>query len=162
MNRTSFKLDRIVSGGQTGADRAALDAAIAQGFPYGGIIPSGRLSEDGVIPDAYDKLKESASSDYVVRTEENVMQSDGTLIVTKGKPIGGTGLTVFFADKHQKPCFLVDYLVGLRKENVGRVGEWIKDNGIRTLNVAGPRASKDPDIYNEVYQLIYDLLEMMK
>ena len=104
---TKIHLERVVSGGQTGVDRAALDAAIAVGLEHGGWCPRGRLAEDGVIPSEY-QLRETWSADYPVRTEQNVRDSDGTLILGHGPLQGGTDLTWRMAKRHAKPCFVVD------------------------------------------------------
>ncbi|MCD6446738.1 MAG: putative molybdenum carrier protein, partial [Candidatus Marinimicrobia bacterium] len=85
-------MTKIISGGQTGADRAGLDAAMELNIPVGGWCPKGRKSEDGPIDNKY-PLQETTSGDYRVRTERNVKESDGTLIFTLGKPTGGTALT---------------------------------------------------------------------
>lgn len=129
---------KIVSGGQTGVDRAALDVALELGIPCGGWCPKGRRSEDGGIPSKY-PLEESKSADYRQRTEWNARDSDGTLILTIGKVTGGTALTVGFAQKHKQPCLVVDMNLQI---NATAVRQWIADNQIHTLNVAGPRESK--------------------
>src|SRR3989304_5681242 len=98
---------QIVTGGQTGVDRGALDAAIARGIPHGGWCPQGRLAEDGRIPDLY-QIQENDSPDYTIRTERNVLDSDATLILCRGPLSGGTLLTFHFAKQHQKPCLVVD------------------------------------------------------
>src|SRR3954462_12829698 len=93
----------IVSGGQTGADRAALDWAIANGIRHGGWCPRGRLAEDGVIPDFY-KLRETVSTEYAVRTERNICDSDGTVIFTVGEQwAGGSKDTAAIATRLKKP-----------------------------------------------------------
>ena len=124
---------RIVSGGQTGVDRGALDAAISLGIEHGGWCPRGRLAEDGRIPDMY-HLKETNSTEYWVRTERNVIDSDGTLIIHSGKLRGGTELTFRLARKHDKPCLLVDL-----QDDPSPVPArgWIAENRIEILNVAG-------------------------
>jgi hypothetical protein len=136
-------LQRIVSGGQTGVDRAALDAAIRHGIEHGGWCPRGRLSEDGTVPARY-ALRETASWDYAERTEKNVQDSDATLILNTGKVEGGTLLTREFADEHRRPWLLVDLEDGLDAESVRA---WIRKHGIGVLNIAGPRESKRPGIY---------------
>lgn len=138
-------MKKIVSGGQTGVDRAALDLALKAGIPCGGWCPKGRLAEDGPIDPRY-PLKETPSAEYRERTEWNVRDSDGTLILTRGKPTYGTAMTVDFAKDHEKPCLIVD----LEKKNeVEGVKRWIETNRILVLNVAGPRESKCPGIYQE-------------
>jgi hypothetical protein len=134
---------RIVSGGQTGVDRAALDAAIRYDIPCGGWCPRGRLAEDGTIPLCY-PLEETSSSLYEERTTRNVRDSDGTLVLTWGPPSQGTAFTVQMAQAHRKPCLVID----LENEcDIKPVHTWLQDHHIRALNVAGPRASKCPHIY---------------
>jgi len=99
-------LDNIISGGQTGADRAGLDAAMEAGIPAGGCCPKGLLSEDGPVPERY-TLTELNSASYPARTERNVKDSDGTLVLNIGKLTGGTKNTVEFSEKHGKPCLVV-------------------------------------------------------
>jgi hypothetical protein len=135
---------RLVSGGQTGVDRAALDVARELGLEHGGWCPRGRLAEDGEIPACY-PLRETASADYRVRTEQNVVDSDGTLIVTAGEPSGGTALTITFCRKHDRPCCVVD-LDDAGEGGRGEVLRWLRGHAIRTLNVAGPRESGAPGI----------------
>ena len=99
-------VDKIISGGQSGADRAALDVALALGIPVGGWCPAGRLAEDGVIPAHY-PLTETKSSIHSVRTRRNVREADGTLVFNLGELDGGTLLTVNYARERGKPCLLV-------------------------------------------------------
>ena len=136
-------VDRIVSGGQTGVDRAGLDVAIELGIEHGGWCPRGRRAEDGPIPDCY-SLKETDSPDYAVRTEQNVIDSDGTLILYFGRLGGGTNLTYQLARKHGRPRFLVDLT---DPKSVQEVRRWLVEEAIRVLNVAGPRASQNDGIY---------------
>lgn len=149
-------LRKIVSGGQTGADRAALDAAISFGFPYGGWLPKGRRTEDGPLSKTY-KLQELPSLDYRKRTRQNVIDSDGTLIVSHGKLNGGSLLTRLEAEKRGCPCLHLDMEVST-DEALAILIVWLVENAIEILNVAGPRASGDPGIYQEVYRLISELL----
>lgn len=135
-------LERIVSGGQTGVDRAALDVAIDLGIPHGGWCPKGRLAEDGTIPSRY-SLQEMESADYTVRTEQNVLDSDGTLILYQRRLQGGTLLTHRLAKRHQKP--LLRYRLDLAPR-IDTVIRWLVENDIKTLNVAGPRGSSSPEI----------------
>ena len=99
--------EKVVSGGQTGVDRAALDVALMLGIPCGGWCPKGRLAEDGVIPPHY-PLRESDSRDYAYRTRLNVRDSDGTLILHRGVLNGGTALTLRCARELGRPVFVVD------------------------------------------------------
>lgn len=147
-------VDKIVSGGQTGVDRAGLDAAIRLGIEHGGWCPAGRRAEDGRIPNCY-QLAETESPDYAVRTERNVIESDGTLVLYAAKLQGGTELTYRLALKHGKPCLLVDLLKATPFE---AVNEWIRAQGIRVLNVAGPRASQAEGIYETARAYLEGLL----
>jgi hypothetical protein len=134
---------RIVSGGQTGVDRGALDAALAAGVPCGGWCPAGRMAEDGVIPARY-PLAELPKAGYVERTLRNVRDSDATLIICYGEPEGGTRQTLEFCERRKKPRLLVDAATTAPEEAARRVAEFVRERGIRVLNVAGPRASKQP------------------
>ncbi len=134
---------RIVSGGQTGVDRAALHAAREIGLPIGGWCPKGRLAEDGVIPLDL-PLQETDSGDYAVRTEKNVLDSDGTLVLSDGPLQGGTELTVKLALRHGKPLIVVDIA---NPPDPATLVRWGQEHGIRVLNVAGPRESSRPGIY---------------
>ena len=147
-------LKKIVSGGQTGVDRAALDAAIRMGIPHGGWIPKGRLTEDGPLPDHY-TLNEMSTENYAERTEQNVIDSDGTLIISRGTPTGGSDYTRKMALKHGKQMLHID--LSLHQSPIDAaslVTSWVTMNKIETLNVAGPRASKDPGIYVEALAIL--------
>jgi len=144
---------KIISGGQTGADRAALDHAIEFSIPYGGWVPKGRKTEDVRLPEKY-KLQEMPTSDYSKRTEKNILAADGTLIVSHGRLTGGSALTQFLAEKHNKPFIHVDFNRMSLEEAGEAVRVWLKKNQIETLNVAGPRASKDPAIYEATRRLL--------
>jgi len=147
-------VDRVVSGGQTGVDRAALDVALELGIPGGGWCPRGRRAEDGPIPDRY-PLRETPSGGYPERTAWNVRDSDGTLVITRGKPRGGTGLTVSLARRAGRPVLVVDLEVG---ERVSDARAFLAANGIRVLNVAGPRESETLGIHDEAVAFLRDLL----
>lgn len=146
---------RIVSGGQTGADRGALDAAIALEIEHGGYCPRGRRAEDGVIPAIY-QLIETRTASYPERTRRNVVESDGTLLVTHGPPTGGSALTRDIALDRGRPLLHVDLNASSNPEN--SVRQWLADEAIRVLNVAGPRASGDPEIAKEVRDLLIAVL----
>jgi hypothetical protein len=137
-------LERVVSGGQTGVDRAALDVAIARGIPHGGWCPRGRRAEDGRIPDRY-ALREHASPEYAARTEANVRDADGTLVLAPGTPRDGTALTVRLAHRHDRPYRVIDLNA---PPDPGDVAGWIARHRIRTLNVAGPRESTHPGVHD--------------
>jgi hypothetical protein len=148
------RVEKIVSGGQTGADRGALDAARLLNMEHGGWCPNGRLAEDGVIPDRY-CLTETSSKLYRVRTEQNVIDSDGTLIFFYEKPKGGTELTRRMALKHGKPHLMFDLERPLEDEAVRK---WLVTERIAILNVAGPRESSIPGIAVKVRKLLSRVL----
>jgi hypothetical protein len=154
-------LKKLISGGQTGVDRAALDASRAAGIPVGGYCPKGRLAEDGVIPSSY-PLLELESAEYEVRTEKNVVESDGTLILNKGLLSQGTKLTYDYTVKHLKPCLIVQLDAGKLVEPV-QVVKWIEGQRISVLNVAGPRESKLPEgIYEESVSYLVKMFDILK
>jgi hypothetical protein len=140
-------IDRIVSGGQTGADRAALDFALAHGIRVGGWVPRGRLAEDGRIPERYPDLVETESADPAVRTARNVRDSDATLILSHGPLDGGSLLTLQEAIRAGKPVLHLDLDPVIPAAAAGRLRSWLGALRPNILNVAGPRASRDPRIY---------------
>ena len=142
-------IKKIISGGQTGADRAALDAAIKLMIPHGGWVPKGRLAEDGPISTKYN-LQEMPTDSYSTSTEQNVIDSDGTLIISHGELTGGSAFTRKMAMKHGKPWYHADLNKLPSFQAAMVIEDWISKNGIETLNVAGPRHSKDPIIYGLV------------
>ena len=148
--RTFFHIEKIISGGQTGVDRAALDVAFELGISCGGWCPRGRKAEDGPIPARY-PLQETTSASYSVRTEKNVRESDGTLVLTKGQPKAGTALTIKFAQKHKKPYLVKDLFV---TKDFGTVEIWLEVNRIRVLNVAGPREREIPGIGDRAFEFL--------
>ena len=139
---------RIVSGGQTGADRAALDFALHIGIECGGWVPKGRMAEDGVIPAHYPNLVETDSDDPNIRTELNVRDADATILITRGAPTGGSAFTAEVAMRLDKPILHVDLLRKSMDQVVPEVCRWLQDLHPAILNVAGPRASDDPAIYD--------------
>ena len=147
-----------LSGGQTGVDRAALDVALELGLPCGGWCPKGRRAEDGPLPSHY-PLRETPSEEYAQRTEWNVRDSDGTLVLTRGEPTGGTAQTIEIAAHLGKPCLLIDLE---KQRSVLEVLNWTRQHKIRVLNVAGPRESKSPGIYREVSRFLRKLLKLSK
>ena len=151
----------MISGGQTGADRAGLDAAMNRRIAYGGWCPKGRRAEDGRIPDRY-PLQETESNEYITRTEKNIVDSDGTIVFTFGKPTGGSALTVKFVKKHKKPYLHIDLNKEKGEQTVEKICKWIKDENIHALNIAGSRESKSPGIHDKVYEIINNILEMLR
>lgn len=150
-------ITKIISGGQTGADRAALDVAIKLDIHHGGWIPKGRKTEDGTLPRRY-RLREMQTDSYPKRTEQNVVDSDGTLIITHGPLTRGSNLTKKMAVKHDRPWIHVD-LDNLSVDAAIQILKaWINGNEINTLNVAGSRASKDPTIYQATMTLFKAVL----
>ena len=135
-------VERIVSGGQTGVDRAALDVALELGIACGGWCPRGRRAEGGRIPDRY-PLRETPSAGYAQRTEWNVRDADATLVLHRGALRGGTALTVALARRFGKPCCTVDLETGAAGASVR---DWLAAHVVALLNVAGPRESQAPGI----------------
>jgi hypothetical protein len=135
-------------------DRAALDVALELGLECGGWCPRGRKAEDGPIPERY-PLQETPTADYPQRTEWNVRNSDGTLLLTRGTPRGGTALTQELAIQQGKPHLVVDLS---QPPGAEVVREWARRNGVRVLNVAGPRESDNPGIYDEGVRFLRHLL----
>jgi hypothetical protein len=145
---------KIVSGGQTGADRAAWDVALERGLAIGGWVPRGRLAEDGAIPDRYAGLRETESADPAVRTSRNVRDSDATLIVSRGPLSGGSLLTLHEATRLARPVLHVDLAAAAPAAAAAAVRKWLAALDPAVLNVAGPRASKDPAIGERVAALL--------
>lgn len=146
---------RIMSGGQTGADRAALDAALSLAIPHGGYVPRGRRAEDGPIPDRYD-VQELPQGDYDARTERNVIESDGTLIISLGPLTGGSRTTHRMARRHDRPLLHIDLTRTITLEAAAEIRRWLADFQIRVLNVAGPRESTAPGIYDAARELLIE------
>lgn len=150
-----MQLERIISGGQTGVDRAALDAAMEAGIPAGGWCPAGRLAEDGPIPERY-PMTELESPEYGVRTEKNVVESDATLVLNSGELADGTALTADLARLHRKPVLVAQ----LESDpDPVDVASWIIAQRVRVLNIAGPRESKRPGVYGAALHFLRRLLD---
>lgn len=154
------KIKTIISGGQTGADRAALDFALERGIETGGFVPKNRRAEDGRLSDDYPNLTETATRSYAVRTELNVENSDATLIVSHGRLVGGSLLTKKFAAKHRKPFLHVDFLASTVEEAAEKTRQWLASINCRRLNIAGPRASTDAQIYEKTKQFLAKLFSV--
>ena len=145
----SASVAKVVSGGQTGVDRAALDVALELGLPCGGWCPEGRRAEDGRIPDRY-PLRETPWWGYPQRTEWNVRDSDGTLILIRGQPDRGTELTKQLAAQYRRPVLVAE----LPGADPAGIRQWLEENHLAILNVAGPRESSCPGIYAASVRLL--------
>ena len=149
-----MNVTKIISGGQTGADRAALDFAMENGIETGGHIPKGRVAEDGQIPARYPNLIETATSDPSERTVLNVRHSDATLILSHGDLSGGSKLTEKFAIELDKPLLHIDLLKHSHDGAASVTRKWLADTNCKTLNLAGPRASEAPEIYGSSIEFL--------
>jgi hypothetical protein len=150
-------LQKIISGGQTGVDRAALDAAMTHNTPVGGWCPEGRLAEDGVIPERY-PLKELPGGGYRQRTRQNVRDSDATLIIYYDALFGGTEQTLAFCLKEHKRYLLIDAEAVDSHKAVDKLIRFLEQGSAKVLNVAGPRGSAGEWTYTYTYALIDMLL----
>jgi hypothetical protein len=146
---------KVVSGGQTGVDRAALDAAISVGLEVGGWCPAGRVAEDSLLDRSY-ALTETPSSDPAQRTEWNVRDSDATLVIVRGEALlGGTNLTVEIARRLSKPLVILQLV---DRHVADQAIDWIRGRGVSTLNIAGPRESEEPGIYELARPILIRIL----
>jgi hypothetical protein len=150
---------KVISGGQTGVDRAALDAARDLGLPYGGYVPRGRWTEEGPLPQGYGGMVETEGRHPSARTKRNVAAANATLIVARGDCEGGTLLTLRTARALGKPHLVIDLAVTSLEEAARTVRDWLEATAPETLNVAGPRASKDPEIYKEAKAILVAALQ---
>ena len=154
-------VEKIVSGGQTGVDRAALDVALERAIPCGGWCPEGRLAEDGPIPCRY-PLAETGTGGYEERTRLNVRDSDATLILSQGplpgKTADGTALTLEWAETLAMPCLVVDLS---QPADIEGIAEWLGVSAVRVLNVAGPRESTSPGIYAKASEFLSAVLDLI-
>jgi hypothetical protein len=152
---------KIVSGGQTGADRGALDAALWAEVPHGGWCPAGRRAEDGRIAERY-QLTETAEPEYIVRTEANVRDSDATIVLTFGEATGGSAATIRLARRYGRPVLAVDIELLDDDTAAKSVRDWLAGQELSarvTLNVAGSRESTNPGLAERVRQIVLRLLE---
>jgi hypothetical protein len=150
---------KVVSGGQTGVDRAALDAALELGIECGGWCPGDRLAEDGAIPDIY-PVQELERAGYRERTRQNVIDSDGTVIFFFTEPTGGTRQTIEFCLQALKPHLLVDAVTQTIEQAARSISDFISGHEIATLNVAGPRASQEPKAYDYAKEVIMKVIAL--
>ena len=161
-------ITKIISGGQTGADRASMDIAIEMDISYGGWCPKGRIDEIGLIPKKYEKMTEiggvfkNDKDNYDARTILNIKSSDGTIIFVPSIPLppnikDGTLLTIKEVIAQKKPFLLVEVTKPF-EQNISACSEWVKEHNISTLNIAGPRESSSPGIYNQVCELLRKVL----
>jgi hypothetical protein len=146
-------IEKIISGGQTGADQGALDIALKLDIDHGGWIPRGRKTEAGPLPDKY-RLQEMPTGEYHKRTEKNVASAEATVIFSHGPLTGGSLLTQQVAIRHGRPWLHVDLETLPAFEASRTINDWIKEYDIRVLNVAGPRASQDPHIYKATADIL--------
>lgn len=148
---------KIISGGQTGVDQAALDAAMEVGVAYGGWLPAGRRTERGPLPQCYCHMQELPTDSYPERTRKNVETADATLIVSHGGLSGGSALTAKIAGEIDKPYLHIDL-----EQSAGfaatHIEQWLCRHQPEILNIAGPRASSDAAIYDQVFALIKKIL----
>ncbi|MFZ2656634.1 MAG: putative molybdenum carrier protein [Victivallales bacterium] len=167
MKKKTIIISKIISGGQTGADRGGLDAAIAMKIPHGGWCPKDRKAEDGVIPSRY-RLKEIKSSFYQERTKKNVVDSDATIVFCFGKASGGSELTVEYARQYKKPVLVID--LDKEEDHAEKISTWLEQRVAArlladtekdwtppmkiTLNVAGSRESEAPGIQENVRKIM--------
>lgn len=152
-------IKKIISGGQTGVDRAALDIAINRQIPCGGWCPEGRKAEDGTIPGKY-PLEETEDENYQERTKKNITGSDGTLILCPENSMDdGTKLTYKLAKELEKPTFVAD---PADEDQIPHVIKWLLDENIHVLNVAGPRESKLRGIYKASEMFLDKLMNVFK
>lgn len=153
-------LKKVVSGGQTGADRAGLDAALWAGLEIGGWCPKGRRAEDGVVPARY-PMQETVSGDYIYRTIMNITDSDATIVLCRGVPTGGSKLTVSTCHDLGKPVLVMDPSNSIIL-NQDCLVSFLNTLDVKILNVAGSRESKRPGIYNDALALLREVFTSEK
>lgn len=147
-------IEKIISGGQTGVDRAALDVAEEMGIPSGGWCPAGRDADDGPIPDKY-PMQETTAYDHTVRTGFNVRDSDGNLMFYRGSLHGGTAYAVEMATRMNRPVKAIDVDA---PPSPGEVASWIDENHLRVIHIGGQREATSPGIYQQAYKLIRSII----
>ncbi len=147
---------RIVSGGQTGVDRAALDFALENNIACSGWCPKGRKAEDGIIPLSY-PLKETLSSRYAKRTFKNVDDSQGLLVFVDGEEDEGTILAIDYAEKQNKPIYVIHLSMNVEDQETGII-DLLGNRHVTEVNIVGPRESKSPGIYGKTKKFLEELL----
>ena len=147
-------IKKIISGGQTGVDRAALDIALEEGIDCGGSCPAGRFADDGPIPDKY-PLQETSDKDHYVRTENNVRDSDGSLLIYRGRLHGGTAYAVEMAKQLGRPVMAVNME---KPPAVSDVVAWIEKNRLQVLHIGGQRENSSPGIYSQAGDFIRTII----
>ena len=135
--------------------------AIQCGIEHGGWCPQGRLCETGTIPEEY-RLSETESSHYAVRTEQNVLDSDGTLVLYQGQLTRGTALTVKFLERHQKTHFLLNFDAPVGDAELLEIQAWLLKGRVGVLNVAGPRASTNPEMGRLSFDFLLKLFDLLR
>ena len=149
-------IKKIISGGQAGADIAGADAGISCGVPYGGWLPKGRKTENGPQSGRYTEFQAMSRGGYPKRTEQNIIDSDGTVVFSFGTLSGGSALTRRLCQKHGRPFLYVD--LGQELFPAETLKEWLNRTDIQVLNMAGSRESKHPGIYGRVFKIIQTVL----
>jgi hypothetical protein len=157
-----MKIRKVVSGGQSGVDRAAFDFALEAGIEIGGFVPKNHLAEDGKISAKYPNLTETETENPAERTELNVINSDATLILSHGKLLGGSQLTKEFAEKHHKPFLHVVFSAATVDEAIIEMASWLDSIECEALNIAGSRASEDREIYAKTKVFLEKLFQRIK
>ena len=151
---------KIISGGQTGVDRAALDVALKHGIESGGWCPTGRVDEIGRIPDRY-PVEQLEDGGFIERTLQNVKDSDGTVIIYPGKLSGGTEQTVHFCVEQRRPHELIEVFNVSIEKAAQLIADFVRKNNVAILNVAGPRASEWPEGYDCAYRTLDSFLDAL-
>jgi hypothetical protein len=159
-NKLQIVCQKIISGGQTGVDRGALDACLDLSFNCGGWCPAGRLAEDGAIDKKY-PLRETEENEYSARTIKNIEEADGTLIIAPENFSGGTLFTYEIAKKKGKPVLVITPNPADNSLKISAIIEWLVSHSIKILNVAGPRESQWPGAWSKSKQLISQLLKLI-
>ena len=154
-----MKVNKIISGGQTGADRAALDFALEKKIESGGFVPKDRRAEDGRISDKYPNLIETETRNYAERTELNILEADATIILSHGELTGGSLLTRELAENHKKPFLHIDFLETDSLSASLKAKSFLESNDCEVLNIAGSRASGDTEIYAKTKEFLTFLFE---